>query len=146
MQQPLPTEPSVCVHFCAFVNLPSCKSQTEIYRKVLALFFVAFPNAASDGAVLILLMSSGPKSDGSHMQSGVGVSMSALGRSSGNDIIVLMGAGWEARLVKVPTFVLCVCGSNGQVRTGHVMVLSLSVDQQPTVREIARDKLATYVE
>lgn len=79
------------------------------------------------------------------MQGGVGVSMSALRRSSGNGIIVLMGAGWEARLVKVATFILCVCGSNGQARTGHVMVLSLSVDQHPTVREIARDKLATYV-
>lgn len=80
------------------------------------------------------------------MQSDVGVSMSALWRSSGNGIIVLMGAGWEARLVKVVTFILCVCGSNGQIRTGHVMVLSLSVDQHPTVMEIARDKLATYVE
>lgn len=93
---------------------------------------------------MIPLMSSGPKSDGSHMQSGV--SMSALRRSSGQGIIVLMGAGWEARLVKVPTFILCICGSNDQVRTGHVMVLSLSVDQHPTVMEIARDKLATYVE
>lgn len=46
----------------------------------------------------------------------------------------------------MPTFILCVCGSNGQTRTGHVMVLSLSVDQHPTMMEIARDKLATYVE
>lgn len=58
-------------------------------------------------------------------------------------------AEWEAGLVKVLTFILCVCGCDGLVGTCHVTASTffyLSVDHHPTMMEIARDKLATYVE
>ncbi len=61
----------------------------------------------------------------------------------------MVEAEWEARLVKVLTFILCVCGCVGLVGTCHVTasaLFSLSLDHHPTMMEIARDKLATYVE
>ena len=53
-------------------------------------------------------------------------------------------------MVKVLTFILHVCGCDGLVGTCHVtasaFVISPSVDHHPTMMEIARDNLATYVE
>lgn len=64
-------------------------------------------------------------------------------------LCVLIEAEWEAGLVEVLTFIQCICGCNGLVGTSCDrlgFVLSLSVDRHPTMMEIARDKLATYVE
>lgn len=83
MQQPLPTERSVCLRFYAFVNRPSC-----ILKCTERCAFFA-PQSPSQS-------NSSPKSRRFAQTKRCRVSMSAFSRSSISGIIVLMGAGWEA--------------------------------------------------
>lgn len=117
MQQPLPTERSVCALLCI---CQSALLHSQMHRKVLTLFV-----AVCQPQRLIPMSNSSPKSRRFTRTKRWRVSMSAFNRSSISGIIALMGAGWEAWLVKVLTFILCVCGCNGLVRTGHVIAWAL---------------------
>lgn len=117
--------PRSAVSLCASMHLSIGRPAFSNAWKGACSLCCSLSCTASDRAALIPLSNSSLKSRLFTQTKRWRVPMSAFNRSSISGVIVLMGAGWEAWLVKVLTFILCVCGCNGLVRTGHVIAWAL---------------------